>query len=184
MPAPTGPQFQRVFHRSNSDTPVHLQEATSRHAFHPDSNFHPDVFHVGTEASTEVSRFRDRSYLHEYEIDMSHPSVSPVTWGEENTILRSHDLIEQKLTDKTFDAPHSSEVKTVREFDDSMKGQQEGLFERVPANAEQAAKGTILPYRNRVEDKGSISYIVPKSAVGNGVRLVGVTRVPTPYDKV
>lgn len=182
MPAPTGPQFQRVFHRSDSEIPVHLQAATSRQAFNPESNYHPDVFHVGTEASTSEVRFRTRPYMHEYEIDMSHPSVSPITWGEERTILRSHASIEQLHPDLRNN--HSSLANTVQEFNDNMKGQQEGLFESVPANAEQAAKGTILPYRNRVEDKGSISYIVPKSAVGNGVRLVGVTRVPTPYDKV
>jgi len=180
MPAPTGPQFQRVFHRSNSDTPVHLQEATTRQAYHPDSNYHPDIFHVGTEESALDIRFNDRPYMQEYEIDLSHPSISPVTWGEESSVIRKHDKIEANP-----EKAHPSEVKSVRKFTDSMIGKQEGLFESVPANAEYAAeKSSILPYRNRIEDTGSISYIVPKSAVGGAVRLVGVQRVPTRYDKV
>lgn len=180
MPAPTGPQFQRVFHRSNSDVPVHLQEATTRQAYHPDSNYHPDIFHAGTEASTQEVRFKNRPYMHEYEIDMSHPSMSEVVWGEESSILRDHASVENDMANAD---PYKLGV--VKEFSDSMRGKQEGLFESVPANAEDAAtKGKILPYRNRVEDKGSISYIVPKSSVGSAVRYVGVKRVPTPYDKV
>lgn len=180
MPAPTGPQFQRVFHRSNSDVPVHLQEATTRQAYHPDSNYHPDIFHAGTEESTKESRFSNRPYMHEYEIDMSHPSISPVTWGEEASILRDHEKVEQDMKNS-----HPDKKAVIQEFADSMRGKQEGLFESVPADAQYAAeKGSILPYRNRVEDKGSISYIVPKSSVGGAVRFVGTTRVPTPYDKV
>ena len=180
MPAPTGPQFQRVFHRSNSDTPVHLQEATTRQAYHPDSNYHPDIFHAGTEESTKEVRFSNRPYMHEYEIDMSHPSISPVTWGEEGSILRDHASVENDPNNAD-----SYKLGVVQEFSDSMRGKQEGLFESVPADAQYAAeKGSILPYRNRVEDKGSVSYIVPKSSVGGAVRFVGTTRVPTPYDKV
>jgi hypothetical protein len=180
MPAPTGPQFVRVFHRSNSDVPVHLQEATIRQVFHPDSNNHPDVFHVGTEESASVQRFSNRPYMHEYEIDMSHPSISPVTWGEEGSILRDQQKVEESPETATLDKTVALHI-----FNDSMRGKQEGLFESVPADAEYSAeKGVILPYRNRVEDQGSISYIVPKSSVGSAVRFVGVNRVQTPYDKV
>jgi hypothetical protein len=118
--------------------------------------------------------------MHEYEVDMSHPSISPVTWGEEGSILRKHNEIEYNP-----ETAHPSETEEVKSFTDTMVGKQQGLFESVPADAQYAAeKGSILPYRNRVEDKGSVSYIVPKSSVGGAVRFVGTTRVPTPYDKV
>ena len=117
--------------------------------------------------------------MHEYEIDMSHPSISPVTWGEEGSILRDQNKVEESPETAPLD-----KVVALHIFNDSMKGKQEGLFENVPADAEYSAeKGVILPYRNRVEDQGSISYIVPKSSVGGAVRFVGVNRVPTPYDK-
>lgn len=156
---------------------MHLQEATTRQAYHPDSNYHPDIFHAGTVESTKESRFSNRPYMHEYEVDMSHPSISPVVWGDEPGIVQAQNKVEQNLT-----VSHPDRIKVLKEFSDSMSGKQEGLFENVPADAQYAAeKGVILPYRNRVEDKGNVSYIVPKSAVGGAVRYVGTTMVPTPY---
>lgn len=192
MPAPDGPQWKRVYHASWEDTPVHQQKALSRHAWTPDSNFHPDVIHAGSFPSTLDIMGERRPYIHAYDIDMSHPSVSPVVWGEENQILQEDNDIMERINKGTIDELLSRpstkmkstgktmielQVDLAKNFNNKMIGVQPGLWEETPANAKEAAETqTVLPYRNRREDIGSISFIIPKKAVdGKGpVRFAGV----------
>jgi hypothetical protein len=47
-----------------------------------------------------------------------------------------------------------------------MVGTPEGLWEDIPAQPEDALKwNQAVPYRNRAEDRGSISYILPKRSI-------------------
>lgn len=53
-------------------------------------------------------------------------------------------------------------------FQERMSGTQPGLFEETSPDTEGTAKrGIITPYRNRREDVGSISWMVPKSQIGD-----------------
>jgi hypothetical protein len=62
-----------------------------------------------------------------------------------------------------------------KEFAEKMRNKQQELWETVSARPEDALKrNVVLPYRNYVEDSGSISYIVPKQLITQGkVRHVG-----------
>jgi hypothetical protein len=60
-------------------------------------------------------------------------------------------------------------------FQNKMSGVQQSLWESVPSTGEETLKhGRVQPYRNKVEDAGSVSYMIPKSAISEGrVKYVG-----------
>ena len=62
-------------------------------------------------------------------------------------------------------------------FQDRMSGTQPGLFEETaPDTLGIVEKGIVTPYRNRREDVGSISWMVPKSQIGPGGAVQYVKR--------
>lgn len=174
----------RVYHSSNSYEPPHSRQHP-RHNFpfvnsnlpfinsiyEDTNNIHEDIIHAGTPKSTPR-----REHVHEYEIDLNHPSVSPVTWGDAPEVLEADEVYDRAYR-KTYENIKDGEDGPLGyEFYKNMRGKQEGLFEYTPANVLNAAQtGKVLPYRNRREDVGSISYAIPKSAVGDAVRYIGVS---------
>ena len=164
----------RVYHGSWGTEPPH----TVPHPVEPgsnyveDSNLHESIIHAGTPEAVV-----NRENVHEYEVDLSHPSVSPVTWGDALWIFREDAEHEELKKTHYADMPEGYFRPRVDIFNENMKDKQEGLFENTPANVLNAVQtGTVLPYRNRREDAGSISYAIPKSAVGGAVRYIGVSR--------
>lgn len=113
-----------------------------------------DEFHVGTPAAARSRMFDNTvngrpSYDHFYRI--SRDVVAPVRFGDNH--------------------PEST-------FSPEMSGLQPQLFESVKyddkdAKDYQKFSGLVLPYRNNVEDRGSTSFIVPKSQIGKGVEYLG-----------
>lgn len=161
-----GEHILRVYHSSRSVIPPHdvtkgndpdlrklrqedYKQGTSN------TNTHPDIIHAGTlEAAKEIGggggwHTLMRPYMHAYDIDVS--EMSPVTYG---------------------DAPGMEETQ---KFKKRLAGEQQSLWESVPSTGEETLQhGRVQPYRNNVEDEGSISYMIPKSAIGTGrVRYVG-----------
>lgn len=148
---------------------------------------HPDVVHMGTErAALDIdsvgSGGNGREFVHVYDIDLSHPSVSPVTWGEENQILEEDNEIEEMRRKGTlpekiarahkFAKPGvtpmiETQAKMNEKFVEVMRGTQPSLWEETPADVIHSVETkTTLPYRNRREDIGSTSFIVPKDNIG------------------
>lgn len=164
MPKPSGPQFISVFHSSDSDTPPHLQEADDNQKYDAHDNVHPDIVHMGTRAAAQ--NWPMRQHLHEYKINVNHPSVSAVTFGESPTILEK----DQDMEHSNMDTPnsHTAYQELYNHFQDRMSGKQPGLFEETsPDTKDVATRGIVTPYRNRREDAGSTSWMVPKSQVGD-----------------
>lgn len=155
-------QMIKMYHMSWSATPPHKKKPDERggHDYNPGRNIHPDVLHMGTRRSAISIH---RSHLHEYEVSQS--DVDPITYGDEGYLLQQH----EKYPDTHFP----------RTFRKAMEGKQQGLWENVPADPLEAVnQSKVIPYRNTTEDAGSISYMVPKSAVTSGrVRYKGVTDV-------
>lgn len=156
----------RVFHKSFSPIPPHeVGPLKSQRMMEEYGNAHPDVIHMGTESSMpEVSG--NRQYLHEYELPEH--LVYPVTFGDEDE--------EIKYEDRSI-ASGEDPSKTIYGIALAKKGiKQEGLFETIQGEPEFAIKTkTAVPYRNRVEGRGEISYMVPKDIIKSGdVRHVGV----------
>ena len=190
MPAPDGPQFVRVYHASYEDTPPHLQKPMARHMWTPDSNMHPDVIHMGSSQSALDIMGEQRPFVHAYDIDISHPKVSPVVWGDENQIIEEDDLMDEMVKKGTMDQRlKEAEGKTRfqgksllqrqfdlhNEFSRRMSGVQPGLWEETPADAQLISiHKTVTPYRNRREDLGSVSWLVPKGSIGRAVKYAGV----------
>jgi len=152
-------QFTRVYHTSFFEKPPHEYDPTDdptidrwKKPSDEYGNTSPDVFHVGTESAAQDSRV-GRPYTHIYDIPAH--KMYPVTLGDEDFYLTR---------------PESMK------FNEGMRGVQEGLFETVMAEPEYAVETSqVLPYRNRVEDAGSISYIMPKNAIHeDGVIYRGV----------
>lgn len=194
-----GPQFQRVYHSSFDETPVHLQRPSARQEWTPDSNMHPDVIHTGSLKST-LDIEGNRPYIHAYDIDMSHPMVSPVVWGEEAQIIDEDDYLAESRKSGWLDHLLSSDLTTLNgksllqkqvgymdQFNERMRGRQPGLWEETPADVVTSAEtGTVMPYRNRREDIGSVSFVIPKNIVDRGpVRYAGVrTREQAVNDEI
>lgn len=169
MPKPTGPQFLRVYHSSWSGIPPHRVNA--KHG--PDHDFgmantHPEIIHAGTEraASDIEGMFASRRpYIHMYDIP-AHMQHS-VVYGDDfdNTFFPEEE-----------DDPRSTinEYRT-KEFKEKMSGIQEGLFETITGTPDVPLKSNqAVPYRNKVEDIGSISWMIPKSAINpRGIRYAG-----------
>lgn len=154
----------RVYHGSWKETPPHEVEGDIW--YQPTDNVHPDIIHAGTPAAAV-----HRTHIHEYEIDLSHPDVSGVTWGDSPLVLQSDKDYELIANDEP---EWWSKGSRLDHFNKRMSGVKEGLFENTSADVLNAAqKGTVLPYRNRREDSGSISYAIPKSAVGGAVKYIG-----------
>lgn len=146
----------KMYHIAWAETPPHELQPTKLQEYDPENNIHPDVLHMGTRRSALQIY---RTTLHEYEVD--HKDLDPVVYGEAPYIM----------ADGAFHSFHKQ-----KEFTNKMQGVQEGLWESVPAPVLEAASGKIIQYRNRMEDPGSISYMVPKSAIKEGrVRYKGFT---------
>jgi len=165
MPAPKGPQWVDVFHASEQPDPTHTLLPTDRQVYDESDNYHPAVFHAGTiDAASQYGR----PYIHRYQINVNHPSVSPVTWGDAPAILDADDYYEaqQNAIDGDNWLVHAGFTHMNR-FKQAMSGKQPGLFEETPADVKYAAnRDVVMPYRNRRESYGSVSYIIPKGTVG------------------
>lgn len=154
-------QMVKMYHISWNDTPPHeLMPSNVIHAYVPGKNVHPDVLHMGTRRSAMSIH---RTHLHEYEANPS--DIDPIVYGDEK-----HMMDVEKI------APSSFRAKDIRK---AMQGVQQGLWETVTGDPRDAiTRGKLVPYRNFSEDVGSISYMVPKSAIQSGkVRYVGVTNL-------
>ena len=185
-----GPQFVRVYHASYADTPPHLQKPSARHLWTPDSNVHPDVIHTGSSQAALDILNENRPFIHAYDIEVNHPKVSSVVWGDEKQIIEEDDIMDEMVRKGTMGQRlKEAEGKTTlegksllqRQFDmhnkfaRRMSGVQPGLWEETPVDARQIAETcTVTPYRNRCEDSGSISWLIPKGAVGGAVKYAGV----------
>jgi hypothetical protein len=137
----------RVFHSSRRSDPPH---ELPYWASGVQGNNHPDIIHAGTrQAATER---RGRDFLHIYEITPG--EEYPVTFGDEDT------------ESNTYESP----VMATK-----LRGTQPGLFETISGNPDIAIKSNrAVPYRNAAEDKGSVSYMIPKGAIGKTVKYVGL----------
>jgi hypothetical protein len=154
-----GEHIIRVYHSSRSAVPPHSLEV--RHADnlrilkkaegpkHAYNNVHPDLIHAGTEEAAREIGGGTRPFIHMYEVDTR--EMSPVVYG---------------------DAPGLGETQKFRR---RLAGEQESLWESVHSTGlETLEHGKVQPYRNRAEDEGSISYMIPKSEISAGrVRYAG-----------
>lgn len=168
MPAPDGPQFVRVYHASLNVVPPHRRKV--KHG--PDYDFgrgntHPDIVHAGTlEAARGIlgaNTEAEYPYIHAYDIPVH--KQYPVVFGDD---FGSTFHPEEEV--------YADEYPSVGEFVNKMRGVQPGLFESVSGTPDIALKTSqAVPYRQRGEDIGSISWMIPKSAFHRGgVRHVGV----------
>ena len=173
MPKPSGKQFVTVFHSSDEDTPPHLQGPHPVfHNFTENDNVHRDIVHMGTRAAAQT--WTHRQHLHEYRINVNHPSVSPVTFGESPSILNTDQDIDNEVAQIKAQKGDTNEVMDsaagglYAHFQERMSGKKTGLFEETAPDTKGAAeKGIVTPYRNRREDAGSVSWMVPKSQIGD-----------------
>lgn len=154
-----GEHIIRVYHSSRSVVPPHSLEVPHadtlrtlkkaegvKHAY---NNVHPDLIHAGTEEAAREIGGGTRPFIHMYEVDTR--EMSPVVYG---------------------DAPGLGETQKFRR---RLAGEQESLWESVHSTGlETLEHGKVQPYRNRAEDEGSISYMIPKSEISAGrVRYAG-----------
>lgn len=122
-------------------------------------------FHVGTTRSAHVrlAQYGDHPrYSHIYRIHRD--ALAPVVFGDD------------------LNRPES--------LDEPLQGIQQGLWEGIPHTSKEAegfikSSNLVLPYRNEQEDRGSVSFVVPKNRIGAGVEYLGrwnSHRAPTPEE--
>lgn len=146
-------QFTYVVHASDINTPPHEAEGSLiSQRVHPLRNIHEEAFHAGTpESASDTGRYRA---LHVYKIDRS--VMDPIVWGDE-------DILEHE---GALDSP-------------GVRGVSPQLFESKPLLNPQIDRNIrsknplVQVYRNAAEDTGSLSFIIPKGLVGNGVQYLG-----------
>lgn len=147
--------YIKAYHISWNETPPHELTPTIAQDYQEDENTHPDVLHMGSrKAAMQIWR----THLHEYEIDPS--ALHPVVHGDSPQMMERAEY----------------NPRSKKEVTDAMSKVQPELWESIPGNPLDAVNtGKVFPYRNFAEDVGSISYMVPKSAIAEGkVRYVGV----------
>lgn len=150
----------RVYHASRIAKPPHEAWFASQDDYRKrkethgmNHNMHPDIIHAGTEASALEIGGGSRKYMHTYDVDVR--EISPVTYD---------DAVAMRETD---------------EFKQKLSGAQQSLWESIPSTGvETLQHGRVQPYRNKAEDAGSISYMIPKSAINAGhVKYTGVSEI-------
>ena len=148
--------YIKAYHISWNETPPHELKPDVMHTAVVGRNVHPDILHMGTRRSAIQIH---RTHLHEYEIDPT--KIDPLVYSDEDQIVK---YTEQRPMNYKG-----------RDFTNAMRGKQEGLWEStIPDVHDVVHRGIVTPYRNRGEDPGSISYMVPKSAIQSGaVRYKG-----------
>jgi hypothetical protein len=153
----------RVYHASHSEKPPHMMD-TEKHPdmLEPYSNAHPDIIHMGDASTVRDKNLRNRQHTHAYDIPQH--LVYPATMGDEEEFISEED---QRI------AWGGDPTRT--DFGRTMSGVKEGLFETVPATPDFVFKTKMaVPYRNRVEGMGRVSYMVPKGIINQeGVQYVG-----------
>jgi hypothetical protein len=150
-------QWITIHHMSDHPDPPHI---LGREKVNGYSNAIPEALHMGTDKTVESHFLSHRPYQHTYQVPISH--VYPVAFGDEAEFI-----------DKEHHNPSHDE------FVNNMSGRQEGLFETMPMDPQLSIKTQMaVPYRNRVEGPGELSYLVPKSIIGENspVKYVGMTR--------
>ena len=172
MPAPTGPQFVTVYHASDRLSPPHEVAYSSTNTDYNKENQdidnrHPQVIHAGTEASSKAFH---RPFTHVYEIPVEHQY--PVAFGDEPGMTFKD---ESESFDPETGLPQSS-GSFISPYQRNLRGVQQGLFESIPGDPKLAVRTDMaVPYRNKGEDMGSISWMIPKGAVRTGrIRYAGL----------
>lgn len=174
MTKPLGEQFVRVYHLSRGGDPPHeetpdyimresYRKQTEKHGTNYPivSNLHPEVIHAGTRAAA-LETSGERPYLHMYDIPVN--AQYPVTFGDSPGMTFAD---EDERFDTEEGTPH--ETGHARTFQKRMRGVQQGIFETVPGDPHLAVRSNMaVPYRNKGEDEGSISWMIPKEAVKSG----------------
>jgi len=149
-------QMINLYHSSWDDRPPHIYEGGTwggnRDPVDPEDNIHPDVIHMGSATvAREMASETGREYLYMYKV---HPSnVAPEVYGDSDVAM-------------TGSNPDS---RIGSRFHKKMEGVQQGLWEHISPNITDVANsGKVTAYRNQIEDPGSISHMVPKSAIHEG----------------
>lgn len=172
MPAPTGPQFVTVYHASDRMKPPHEVAYSSTNTDYQKGteyekdNRHPQIIHAGTEESSASFK---RPFTHVYEIPVE--SQYPVAFGDspEMTFRDSMEGFDRETGEPTLNS-------WVAPYQEKLRGVQQGLFESIPGDPKLAIRTDMaVPYRNKGEDMGSISWMIPKGAVHTGrIRYAGL----------
>lgn len=156
MPKPDGPQFETVYHSSWYEQPPHAwadEQVPSKYEDY--GNASPTHIHMGTEKAARNAGF-GRRYMHKYRVDRS--QLHPVVYGDEEATEYDFHLLGPALDKKGVTQPE--------------------LFENVYLNKDimQSTKQPIAYRNNTDEDRGSISYVVPKRQIGKGkaVEYLGI----------
>lgn len=148
-------QMTYVVHSSENEIPPHLAENNNLILRERDyRNLHRDAFHAGSPISAKEAGM-GAQYRHVYRIDRS--SMDPVVRGDEHRRPSSQSMLD-------WSSPH---VPTPQLFEDVPL-----LFNDIEDNLAQE-NPKVQPYRNDIEDSGSLSYIIPRNIVGKGVTYLG-----------
>lgn len=160
-------QFIDVFHSSRIDTPPHeiSSDEYFENEFHDESDLlhaesgNPDgdfIFTGTRDSATDRSLTDDydrRSYLHKYRIPAS--MVRPETFADDM-------------------APNN--IEPVRDHLET--GTVHELWETTPAQTHLVTPDSVVRYRNRHEDIGSISHIIHKQSVKPGkIKYLGMEKI-------
>lgn len=168
-------QFIDVHHLSINPEPPHAVDhpfAAKRAARYKDTSFDDrvhsnDVIFTGTgntikDIGPDSDPGGPRRYMHSYRVPMG--AMEPTVQGDDD-YPQIHLPSSLALKAANVDAPQ--------------------LFESLPASRKEVSqRGRVQPYRNALEGKGNLSFILPKHHLDSlGVQYLGMTNIDTPEFK-
>ena len=146
-----------VYHTSNNPTPPHVLAA---HAEPFRKGYQKSGFHAGTiNAALDRSLMMQHAHEQGYYSNMSQEEIEGDNDGPDFTTYLHTYQIKKRPSMMTFEDPHeegySNSQHVPEDYQENMQ-------------VKENSKTSINKYRNRHEDRGSISYVIPHQLVQSG----------------
>ena len=147
-----------VYHTSNDPTPPHV---LARHAEPFRKGYQKSGFHAGTiTAALDRSLMMQHAHEKQYYSQMTEEGIQEDNNGPDFTTYMHTYQINKRPSMMTFEDPHeegySDNVpKPPKDYQENMQ-------------VKENSKTSINKYRNRWEDPGSTSYVIPHQLVASG----------------
>lgn len=166
MPAKKDPTNITVYHTSNNPTPPHVlalkdDKFKTKLELNPRGGFHAGTINAALDRSQMMQHMHEQNYYSQ----MTEEGIQEDNDGPDFTTYMHTYQIKKRPSMMTFEDPHEGGYDDQEHQSTGMdmpKDYQENM--QVVENS----KTSINKYRNRWEDPGSISYVIPHQLVESG----------------
>ena len=152
-----------VYHTSNNPTPPHVLAAHAEpfRRGYPRSGFHAGTINAALDRSFMMQRTHEQNYYEQ----MTQDQIEEDNDGPDFTTYLHTYQIKKRPSMMTFEDPHEDGYGDIEH-----PVAHTNLFDEYQTNmkVKEDSKTSINKYRNRWEDSGSTSYVIPHQLVSSG----------------